>query len=164
MTDRRFDDRRVDAHFATSGDASCSGHLDDALEQGTQAVALQKLAQAHHRLGVRHRAAVDPAEVSVHEVAGDLPLELLVAPVLEVLEHQHPQRHLGGSAEAAAPTALGETSPHRFENAVDQRLVVQDPVDSTKHRIHQPLRVRSPEQNRIPEATLAVSAPNHPDL
>src|SRR5579863_6029760 len=161
MTDRRFDDRRVDAHLSTARDASCSGQLHDALEEGPQAVALEQLPQTHHRLGVRHLAAVDPAEVPVHEVAGDLPLELLVAPVLEVLEHQHPQRNLRRGAVPATPATLSEASPHRFEDTVDQRLVVEQLVDATKYRIHEFLRVRSPEQNRVPQASLAISAPNH---
>ena len=45
---------------------------------------LEKLSDAHHRLRVRHFAAVDPAEISVHEVARHFPLELLVASALRV--------------------------------------------------------------------------------
>lgn len=48
MADGRLDDRRVDAHLSTPRDASCGGQLHDALEQRTEALALQELSETHH--------------------------------------------------------------------------------------------------------------------
>src|SRR6266581_6433492 len=52
-----------------------------------------------------HRAAGHAAEVPVRDAAPHFPLELLVAPALEVLEHQQPQHPARVLSALAAPDA-----------------------------------------------------------
>ena len=164
VPDRRFDDCGVDAHLATTRHATLSGLLDDSREQPPQNLAIEKLPEPNHRLGVRNLPAIDPAEVPVDEVARHFPLELLVAPLLQVLQNEQPQRDLSGRAFTATTCALLEATAHRVENAVNQLLIVEDLVDASKGRGHQRARVRRAKENGIPERALAVAPTNHDEF
>jgi len=161
MTDGRFDHGRVDAHLSTSCDVPLRGKPDDSVEKATKGLPFQQLTEPHHRLGVGDFAAVDATEVAVHEVAHELPLELLVAPILQVFEHQHSKRHLRGRAIAAATAALVESTPHRLQHPVDEHLVIEQLVDHPQLGIHQRARVGRSEENCIPESSLPVAPANH---
>src|SRR2546422_9453350 len=69
-------------------DLALNRHAHHPFEHSAEEVALQELPQADEGLAVGHRTAAQAAEVPVRDAAAYLPLELLVAPGLEMLEHQ----------------------------------------------------------------------------
>src|SRR5439155_499828 len=75
---------------AAPRDLALNRHAHHPFEHRAEEVALQELPQADEGLAVGHRAAAQAAEVPVRDAAAYLPLELLVAPGLEMLEHQQP--------------------------------------------------------------------------
>jgi hypothetical protein len=121
--------RRIDAHPSAARHACGSGDLDHATEQVAQRGSIEKLAQAHHRLGVGHGAVVDLAEVPVHHVATDFPLQRLVAPPAHVLEHEHPQSRLRGRPRPAHAAAVGPSLAHDRDDAVDEHVVLKQLVE-----------------------------------
>jgi hypothetical protein len=90
VADRRLDHRGIDAQLPPPRHVVGPGLGDHPLEHLLQHRPVEKLPQPHERLGIRNPPAAESAEVSVDDVAPHLPLELLVAPSLEVLEHQEP--------------------------------------------------------------------------
>src|SRR5580658_8540843 len=106
VPNRRFYDGRIDTQLAATGHASSHGELNDTLENAAQRRALEQFSKTDHRLGVGHLARVDSAEVPVDEVTLHFPLELLVAPILQVLENQHAQRHFRRRPAATTAPAL----------------------------------------------------------
>src|SRR5439155_10742778 len=87
IADRRLDHRRVHSQPAAPRDLALNRHAHHPFEHTAEEVALQQLPQADEGLGVGHRTAPQAAEVPVRDAAAYLPLELLVAPGLEMLEH-----------------------------------------------------------------------------
>src|SRR5436309_16122278 len=75
---------------AAPRDLALNRHAHHPFEHSAEEVALQELPQADEGLAVGHRTAAQAAEVPVRDAAAYLPLELLVAPGLEMLEHQQP--------------------------------------------------------------------------
>lgn len=144
--------------------ASADAQLNDALENGAKRRALEQLAETNHCFGVGHLARVDSAEVPVHEVALHLPLELLVAPILQMLENQHPKGNLGRCARATAATALRKATAHRLEDGLHQGVVLENLVDATKPRIHLLFGLEIPETKYLPESALPVATAKHPDF
>src|SRR5438876_244222 len=90
IADRRLDHRRVHSQPAAPRDLALNRHAHHPFEHSAEEVALQELPQADEGLAVGHRTAAQAAEVPVRDAAAYLPLELLVAPGLEMLEHQQP--------------------------------------------------------------------------
>ena len=62
--------------------------LDHALEDAPECRLIDGLVDPNHRLRIGDLAAVDPTEGSIRDVPGDLPLQLLEAPLAQVLEHE----------------------------------------------------------------------------
>src|SRR5207253_4242073 len=87
---RRLDHRRIHPQPAAPRDPALNRHAHHPVEHRAEEVALQELPQADEGLAVGHRAAAQAAEVPVRDAAAYFPLELLVAPALEMLEHQQP--------------------------------------------------------------------------
>jgi hypothetical protein len=126
---RRGLPRVVDAHPAPGGHLLLDCDFDDVVEHLAQHRRIEELSQPHHGLRVGHLAAIDAAEAPVHETAVHLALELVVAPLPQVLERQHPQHHLGRRAAATATRTLREAAPQHAKDFVDQRLVFEQHVD-----------------------------------
>src|SRR5207249_11548665 len=83
-----------------------------------------------------------------------LPLERIEAPVVEVLQDQHPQDDGSGGPQAASASALGMALGQRLGDAIDERVVVEQGVDASEGGI--PQLVRGGQQ-RFPEAALSRS-------
>jgi len=133
------------------------------VQQLAQRGSVQDLSQSDHGLGVRNFARVDPAEAPVDEASGHLPLQLVIAPVAQVLERQHPQHHLGGRTRAASPRALPPPSTHHRHHPFDDLFVLERLVDFPKPGLHQPLRLRQheTEQHHLRKLELRVSSSDH---
>jgi len=157
---RCLDDRGVGAHAVPSRDPGVDGERDDSVEQWPENLFVEQLAVPHHRLRVRHNAGVDPAEAPIDEVAVHFPLELLVAPLKEMLEHEHAKDDFRRRARPAARRALGMPTPQRRDHAVDDRVVIKELIDPLQPRVHELLwrRQRPAEEHRICERSLTLSA------
>ena len=134
---RRRARRRVDAHATTARYLPLDGEVRDPIEQLAQHRAVEQLAVAQDRLGVGHLAGVDATEPTVDEVAGHLPLELVVAPTSQVLEDEQAQHDRSGRAGPPASRALWPATALHLEHAVDERFVLEQRVELSQHRIHQ---------------------------
>jgi hypothetical protein len=85
--------------------------------------------------GDRNPLALDAAEGTVHEVGPDLALALVKAPVIEMLEHEHPQGHRSRRARATPPRAERPTPREGLHHHVEQALVLQFGVDAPEHGV-----------------------------
>ena len=104
-----FDDGGVDAQAPAPHDAALAPQGHQPGQHILEHRLVQKAGQPDQRLRVWNALAVDPAERAVHQAAPHLPLALIEAPIMEVLEDQHPQDHGRGRPQSAAtlrPDAL----------------------------------------------------------
>jgi len=133
------------------------------VEQRLQGASLDELPQLHQGLVVGDTAGVDAAEPAIHQAAGDLAAQRLVAPLPHVLEHQHPQHHLGRRAVATPATALGVSPAQDRHHLIDQALVLEQKVHPPEHGVHQGLGLgqRRAEKKELCEGELSVAASNH---
>jgi len=119
---------------------------------------VQEVRQADQRLGVRDALAVDPAEGAVDQTPAHLPLALIEAPVVEMLQDQHSQDDGGRGPEVASASALGMALGQRLGDAIDERFVVEQSVDPAEGGIPQLVGVG---QEHFHEAALPVRSPHH---
>src|SRR5437660_692093 len=104
-----FDDGGIDAQAPAPHDAALAPQGHQPGHHILEHRLVQKAGQPDQRLRVWNALAVDPAERAVHQAAPHLPLALIEAPIMEVLEDQHPQDHGRGRPQSAAtlrPDAL----------------------------------------------------------
>jgi hypothetical protein len=117
------------------------------------------------RLRVGYFAELDTAEVPIDEIAGHFPLELLVAPVAQVLEHEQPQHDLGRRAASTATRALRPATPHYSNYFVDDLVVIEQLIDPSELRIHHLARtrqLRAEEHHVIERQLTAAASRRHP--
>src|SRR5206468_5685114 len=88
--------------------------------------------QPDQRLRVRNALAVDPAEGAVHQAPPHLSLALIEAPVVEVLEDQHPQNHRGGRPQSAPALTLRMALGQGLRDAIDEDLVLEQRIDPSE--------------------------------
>ncbi len=153
-----LDHRGVGPQPVAAGHPPRAGDVDEARDDALERLRSQQGRQADQRLGIRDPFAVDAAEGAVDQAAADFPLALGEAPVIEVLEDQHPEDHDHGRAQPTAGRALGPAAPEGGVDEVDDCLIVEDGVD--------PAQVVVPElvavgQQHFDEAALQVGAPDH---
>jgi len=159
-----FDDRSVDAQAPASNDTTLApqGH------QPGQHILEHRLVQQAGPAGsaswrVRNALAVDPAERAVHQAAPHLPLALIEAPVVEVLEDQHPQDHGGWCPQSASPPTLRMALGQGLRDSIDEDIVIEKSVDLPEGGIpelvgvgqehfHEAASVRSPHHGASGEA------------
>jgi hypothetical protein len=106
-TVRRIVDGCLD-HGGVHAQASPVNHVslprdrDQALQKVLEHRPIQHVSQPDQRLGVRDALPVNPAERPVDEAAPDFSLAFVEAPVVQVLEDEHPERDGRGGAEPTA--------------------------------------------------------------
>ena len=163
MVDRRLDDGGVHPHLLAPGHPGRRRDGHQAVQQLAQCRAVHDLTQSDHSLGVRDLARVDPAETPVHEAPGHLPLQLVVAPVAQVLERQHPQYHLGGRPRATSYRALPPPPAHHHHHGLDDVLILERLVDLPEPCLHEPFRLwqHQTEQHHLRQLELGVSSSDH---
>jgi hypothetical protein len=132
---RCLDHGRVDPHPTPTADLLLFRDRDDAVEHLPQGVSLEELPETDHRLGVRHIAHADAAEIAIRQAAAHFPFERLVAPVLQVLEHEHAQSDLRWRARSTLPMTLWMALREHLEHTIHQLGVVQSVIDTSKARL-----------------------------
>src|SRR5262249_58310056 len=96
---------------------------------------VQYVRQANQRLGVRHALAVDSAEGAVHQASAHLALAFIKAPVVQMLEDQHPKHDLGGGPQSTAALTLGMAPGQCRRDTIDESVVVEKGVDTSERGI-----------------------------
>jgi hypothetical protein len=119
---------------------------------------VQQVRQADQGLGVRNAFAVDPAEGAIDQAPAHLPLTLIEAPVVQMLEDQHPKHDIGGSPQSATALTLGMALGQRLGDAIDQALVIKQRVDASERGIPELIGVG---QEHFHETALPVRSPHH---
>jgi hypothetical protein len=153
-----LDHGRVHAQPPPPHDPPLPGDRNQALKELRERRPVNELGQPDQGLGVGDPLARDAAERAVDEVGPDLALALVKAPVEEVLEHEHAQRHRGRRSWAAPPRTERPTPREGLHHHVEQALVLQFGVDAPEHRVPELLAVG---QQHLDKAPLGVRNPNH---
>jgi hypothetical protein len=100
--------------------------------------------------------------VPIREVARDLPLQLLKAPTLQVLEHLKTKHDFGGRTVAPSPRGLRTTPSQYLVHPIDELLVVEQRVDESQNRIHQILGLaQGGGEHHFRESHLHVAPSGH---
>src|SRR5262245_40831836 len=147
--------RRVHAQLPAADHFSLACQVDQSRQHLLQDVPVEQVRESDERLCIRHSLAVDAAESAVHQASPNFTLALVEAPVVEVLQHEHPQHHLGRSARTTFLPAAWPATSERIGHQVDELVILEDLVDSTQGGIPQLVRVR---QQYFEHASLPVLA------
>ena len=154
---RCLDDGGVDPQASSVNHPTLTRDRGQALQQVLEHRPGQHMSQADQRLRVRDALAIDPAEGPVDEAAPDFPLALVEAPVVQVLEDEHPERDGRGGAESTAAGTQGVAARQGRRDLVQQVLILEDEVNLSQDGIPQLVRVG--EQD-FDQGALRVGAPN----
>jgi hypothetical protein len=154
----RFHDSRVDAQPPAVDDPSLPPPEDQLGQQILEDRLVQHLGQADQRLGIRRPLAIDSAEGAIDQTAAHLPLALVEAPVVQMLQHQHPQDHVGGGPESAPTLTLGMALGQRLRDTIHECVVVEQGVDPAEGGIPELVGVG---QEHFHETALPVRSPHH---
>ena len=153
-----FDDGGVDAQAPAPHDAALAPQGHQPGQHILEHRLVQQAGQPDQRLRVRNALAVDPAERAVHQAAPNLPLALIEAPIMEVLEDQYPQDHGRGRPQSAATLTLRMALGQGLRDSIDEDIIIKKSVDLPKGRIPELVRVG---QEYFHEAALPVRSPHH---
>ena len=82
-----------------------------------------------NRLRVRHLAGIDARERAIHQIGADFLLQVVVAPVEQMLQDQHPDHDLRRRAGTAAATTLRPPRFERLRDDLNHGLVLEQRVD-----------------------------------
>jgi hypothetical protein len=119
-----FDDGGIDAQAPPFDDPSLPPARHQLGQQILEDQFVEQVRQADQGLGVWGALAVDTAEGTVDQAPSHLPLALIEAPVVQMLEHQHPEHDVGRCPQSATALAVGMALRQRRRDAIDQDLVV----------------------------------------
>ena len=86
----RFCNRGVDAKSPAVRDPGTLGDLDDLPMQVLDDLGPEGAGDLQNRFGVGYVASIDAREHAIHEIGAHLALQVVVAPIREMLQNQHP--------------------------------------------------------------------------
>ena len=153
-----FYDRGIDAKVTTVRDPGTLGDVHDSTVQLLDHVRAKGARDLQNRLRVGHVPRVDPRKRAIHQVGADLVLKIVVAPVEQVLEDQHPQDDLRGRPESTATPTLRPAGFHRLGHGFNHGLVLEQRVDAPQPVGPQLVTIG---QQHLEQAPLALSASDH---
>ena len=153
-----FDDRGIDAQATPLGDPGRDCQVDHSLMEPLNDLGAERARNLQNRFRIGCDIAADARKGAVHQIRAHLMLELRVAPPIQVLEHQHPDHHLGGSAGPAPTPALRPAAFQRFGHHLDERFIIDQVIDAPEGVWPQLVRIG---QDDFPHAALALSTSNH---
>ena len=153
-----FYDRRIDAKAAAARHPRPLRDLDHLPMQMSDDVRPQRAGNLQNRLGVRHLARIDARKRAIHQVGADFLLQVVVAPVKQVLQDQHPDHDLRRRAWTSAATTVRPSCLECLGHDLNHGLVLE-------HRIDPPQPV-GPQfvpigQQHFEQTPLALSASDH---
>ena len=153
-----FYDRGVDAKSATMRDPGTLGNLDHLSVQLLDDRGAECPRDLHDRLRIRDFAGIDARKHAIHQIGAHLALQVVVAPVEQMLQHQHPDHDLRRRAGTAATATLRPTSFECLRDDLNHRFVLEQRVDLSQPVGPQFVAVWQEDFEQTP---LALSALNH---
>jgi hypothetical protein len=116
---------------------------------------VQQAGHADQRLGIGDALTVDPAEGPIDQAPAHFPLALVEAPIVDVLEDQHPQNHGSRGVQAASALTQRMAPSQGLRRSIDEDFVVEKRIDLPKGGV--------PElgQEHFHQAALPVRSPHH---
>src|SRR5258708_3834141 len=166
MVDGRFNHGRIDAQLSALCHACVARHDDQSFEKQLECITVEQLPQSNHSLGVGYLARIDATKPSIDEAAGDLSLELVVAPVHQMLESQSTQHGLRWRPVPSTTPALRPAPTQHLQYAINQSFVFERPIDLPQPGHHELLHLRhhQSEEHHLRDRQLRLSSANHLDL
>jgi hypothetical protein len=154
----RFYDRGVDPKSAPVRDPGTLGDLDDLAVKLLDDVRPERARDLQDRFRVRHFSRIDTGEGAIDQIRADLALEIVIAPIEEMLQDQHPQHDVGWCPRASTPPTLRPARLQRLRHRLNHGLVLEQRVDTP-----QPVGPQfvSVGQRRFEQTPLALSASDH---
>ena len=109
-------------------------------------------------LRIGHFVRIDARECAIDQVRPDFLLQVVVAPVEEMFQDQHPNHDLRGRPWSPAATALRPPRLERLRHHLNHRFVLEQRIDTP-----QPVGPQfvSIGQQHFEETALALSASDH---
>jgi hypothetical protein len=111
-----------------------------------------------NRLGVRHLARIDAGKRAIDQVGADFLLQVVVAPVEQVLQDQHPDHDFGWRAGTSAATTVGPPGLQCLRDDLNHGLVLEHGVDAAQPVGPQFVPIG---QQHFEQTPLALSASDH---
>ncbi len=125
----RFYDRGVDAKAATVRDPGTLGDIHDTTVQLLDDLGTERARDLQNCFRVGHLAGVDAREGAVHQIGAHLALQIVVAPIEQMLQDQHPQHDLRRRARAPAASTLRPARFHGQGHGLNHGLVLEQRID-----------------------------------
>ena len=125
----RFYDRGVDAKSTAVRDPGTLGDLHDLAVQLLDHVRAERARDLQDRLRVGHFARIDARERAIDQIGADLALEIVIAPVEQMLQNQHPHHDVGRGPRTPAPPTLRPPRLERLRDRLNHGLVLEQRVD-----------------------------------
>ena len=154
---RRYD-RGVDAKSTAVRDPGTLGHLDHLSMQLLDDLRAESPRDFQNRLRVGDLARIDARKRAVHEIGADLMLQIVVTPVEQMLQDQHPDDHLRRCARTTATPTLRPSCFERLGDDLKHGLVLEQCVDLAQPVGPQFVPIG---QQNFEQTPLALSALNH---
>ena len=102
----RFYDRRIDAKATAARHPRPLRHVDDLPMQLRHDVRTQRARDLQYGFRIGHFVRIDAGERAIHQIGPDFLLEIVVAPVEQVLQDQHADHDLRGRARTPPTSTL----------------------------------------------------------
>jgi len=105
------------------------GDLDDVAMQLLDDVRSERARDFQDRLRVWHFLGIDAGEGAIDQIGADLTFEIVIAPIEEMLQDQHPQHDIGRGPRASASPTLRPARLERLDDRINHGLVLEQCVD-----------------------------------
>jgi hypothetical protein len=151
-------DGRVDPQAPALDDPPGPAERDQLRQQVLEDGLVEQVGQADQRLGVGDPLAVDAAERAVDQAPAHFSFALVKAPVVQMLEDQHPQHDGRRGAQTSPALALRMAPGQGFRHPIDKALVVEQRIDPVESWIPELVAVR---QEHFDQTALPVRSPHH---
>jgi hypothetical protein len=153
-----FYDRGVDAKSTPVRDAGTLGHLHDLPVQLLNDCGAEYAGDLQNRFRVRDFSRIDPGEGAIPKIGSHLRLEIIIAPIEEMLEDQHSQHHIRRCPSRSAPSTLRPPCLERLRDSLNHGLVLEQRVALAQPVGPQLVPVR---QEDLEQTALALATLNH---
>ena len=153
-----FYDRRIDAKAAAVRHPRPLRHLNDLSMQLLDDLGAQRAGDLQDRLRIRHFVGVNAGERAIDQIRPHLLFQVVVAPVEQVLQDQHPNHDLRRCPRPAASTTLRPSRLERLRDDLNHGLVLEQRVDPPQPVGPQLVTIG---QQHFEETPLALTASDH---
>jgi hypothetical protein len=154
----RFYDRGVDAKSAPVRDPGTLGDFNDLPMQLLDNLRTECARDLQDGLRVGHVAGIDACKCPIDQVRPDFVLQVVIAPIKQVLQNQHPDDDFGRRSEPPAASTLGPAFLERLGHHFNHGRVLEGGIDSSQPVGPQLVTIG---QQNFEQTPLALSALNH---